>query len=58
MDDTFFYDYQCCMKKYEITDDIPNIPSYGKDEAELDDGVGQGESSRAGNKSIATSRED
>ena len=46
------------MKKYEITDDIPNIPSYGKDEAELDDGVGQGESSRAGNKSTATSRED
>ena len=46
------------MKKYDITDDIPNIPSNGKDEAELDDGVGQGESTRAGNKSTATSHED
>ena len=46
------------MKKYDITDDIPNIPSDEKDEAELDDGVGQEESSRTGKKSTATSRED
>ena len=27
VDDMFFYDYWCCMKKHSITNDIPNIPS-------------------------------
>lgn len=27
VDDMFFYDYRCCMKKNGITNDIPSIPS-------------------------------
>ena len=40
MDDMFFSDYQCCMKKHDITNYIHNIPLNEEDEVELDDGVG------------------
>lgn len=39
VDDMFFYGYQWCMKKHNITNDISNIPSKGEDETELDDGA-------------------
>ena len=41
VDDMFFYDYHCCMKRHDITDDILNIPSNDEDEAMLGEGVGQ-----------------
>lgn len=37
MDDMFFYDYHCCMKKHGITHDIPSIPSDNDDEVVLGD---------------------
>ena len=40
VDDMFFSDYQCCMKKHDITNYIPNIPLNEEDEVELDDDVG------------------
>ena len=40
VDDMFFSDYQCCMKKHDITNYIHNIPLNEEDEVELDDGVG------------------
>lgn len=53
----FFYDYRCCMKKHEITNDIPSIPFDDKDEAILgdeaalrDDSI-TGEGSTTGNDS-------
>lgn len=41
VDDMFFYGYCCYMKKYGITDDIPNIPLDKEDEVELGVVVGQ-----------------
>ena len=58
VDDMFFYGYRCCMKKHDIIDDIPSIPSYEEDEAEVDDSVGQGDSSGAGDGFATTDRED
>lgn len=50
------------MKKHVITDDIPDdipsIPSDKEDEADLDEGVGQGDDSRVENKSTAIGYED
>lgn len=46
------------MKKHVITDDIPSIPSDKEDEADLDEGVGQGDDSGVENKSTATDHED
>lgn len=46
------------MKKHVITDDIPSIPSDKEDEANLDEGVGQGDDSGVENRSIATCHED
>ena len=57
-DDMFFYDYQCCMKKPDIIDDIPNISSNEEDEVELDDGVGQEDDLRMGDESAAIDHED
>lgn len=31
VDDMFFYDYQCCMKKHGIAQDNPSFPSDDKD---------------------------
>ena len=58
MDDMFFYNYQCCMKKHCITDDINNIPSNEEDEVELDDGVRKGYDLGIGDKYATTDRED
>ena len=41
VDDMFFYDYHCCMKRHDITDDILNIPSNNEDEVMLGERVGQ-----------------
>lgn len=41
VDDMFFYDYHCCTKRHDITDDILNIPSNDEDEAMLGLGAGQ-----------------
>ena len=54
----FFYDYRCCMKKHDIIDDIPSIPSYEEDEADVDDSVGQGDSSGVGDGFATTDHED
>ncbi|WJZ82811.1 hypothetical protein VitviT2T_002536 [Vitis vinifera] len=48
VDDMFFYNYHCCMKKYGITDDIPSIPSDDEDEVVLGDGTVQGDDSTVG----------
>ena len=52
MDDTFFYDYQCCMKKPDI------ISSNENDEVELDDGVEQGDDLRMGDEFATIDHED
>lgn len=54
----FFYGYCCYMKKHVIIDDIPNIPSDKKDEADLDEGVRQGDDSRVENRYAVTGYED
>lgn len=54
----FFYDYCCYMKKHIIIDDIPSIPLDEKDEADLDEGVRQGDDSGVENRYAATSYED
>lgn len=33
VDDMFFFGYQCCMKKNDITQDTPSYPSDGEDAA-------------------------
>lgn len=43
VDDMFFYNYRYCMKKHDITNDIPSIPSDDEDETMLGEGVEQGE---------------
>ena len=48
VDDMFFYNYHCCMKKYGITDDIPIIPSNDEDEVVLGDGTVQEDDSTVG----------
>lgn len=58
VDDMFFYGYCCYMKKYGITDDIPNIPLDKEDEVELGVVVGQKDNSRVEDKSAVTSHED
>ena len=38
VDDMFFYSHCCCMKKHDITNNIPNIPfDNDKDEVVLGD---------------------
>ena len=58
MDYMFFYGYRCCMMKHGIIDDIPNIPSNNEVEAELEDGVRQGDDLGVRNRFATTSRED
>lgn len=53
----FFYGYRCCMKKHDIIDDILSIPSYEEDEADVDDSVGQGDSSGVGDGFETTDHE-
>lgn len=58
VDAVFFYGYYCCMKKHVITNDIPSIPSNEEDEAELVEGVRQGDDSGVEDISAATGHED
>ena len=46
------------MKKHDIIDDIPSIPSSEEDEAEVDDSVRQEDSSGAGDGFATTDHED
>lgn len=46
------------MMKHGIIDDIPNIPSNNEVEAELEDGVRQGDDLGVRNRFATTSRED
>lgn len=52
VDDMFFYDYHCCMKKHDITDDIPSIPFNDEDEAIWGDKVALGDDSITGEGSM------
>lgn len=54
----FFYGYCCFRKKHVITNDIPSIPSNEEDEAELVEGVGEGDDSGVEDISAATDHED
>ncbi|WKA06515.1 hypothetical protein VitviT2T_024411 [Vitis vinifera] len=46
VDDMFFYNHRCCMKKHDITNDIPNIPfDNDKDEVVLGDNFAVGDGS-------------
>ena len=48
VDDMFFYSHRCCMKKHDITNDIPNIPfDNDKDEVVLGDDFAAGDGSTA-----------
>ena len=38
----FFYGYRCCMKKHDIANDTPNLPS-DDEEDEFLDGLAQGD---------------
>lgn len=50
VDDMSFYSYRCCMKKHDIIDDIPSIPSNKEDEAILREGAKLGDDSIVGNR--------
>lgn len=58
VNDMFFYDYYCYMKKHDITDDIPIIPSDEENEAYLGEGARKGDDSTMGDKSAATGHDD
>ena len=48
VDDMFFYNHRCGMKKHDITNDIPNIPvDNDKDEVVLGDDFAAGDGSTA-----------
>ena len=54
----FFYGYCCFRKKHVIANDIPSIPSNEEDEAELVEGVGEGDDLGVEDISAATDHED
>ena len=58
VNDIFFYDYCCYMKKHDITDDIPSIPSDEENEANLGEEAEQGDDLTMGDKSVVTGHDD
>lgn len=58
VDDMSFYSYRCYMKKHDIIDDIPSIPTNKEDEAILGEGAKLGDDSIVGDRSIVAGHND
>lgn len=58
VDDMFFYDYRCYMRKHGIIDDIPNIPLDEENETILGEKIVQGDNLVVENKSTTIGHDD